>query len=185
MVEKEASDKHMNPIEVVSDIFKPFLDREKKPLNVLEVGNLWLYCAIAENSLRNEQSVFNIVQDKELKEKLKIAAEDVHNPIMQDIVELFKSEGISLPNPTADKPFGDYRYIPEGAKLTDEEAANLMSFNLVIGLTYGMRGLSESIRADVGLIFSKAIIRKMAFSITLKDLMIKRGWIKIPPYFKV
>lgn len=175
----------MNPIEVISDIFKPYLDNETPPLNVLEVANLWLYSAIAENSLRIEQNFFNVVQDKELKEKMKIAAHDVHGPIMTDIKELFKSEGIQHPNPTADKPIGDYRFIPEGAKLTDEEAANLMSFNLVIGSTYAMRGLVESIRADVGMIFSKSIWRKQTFAITLKDLMLKRGWIKIAPYYKV
>lgn len=174
----------MNPIEVISDAFKPFLDGEKKPPNVLEVGNLWMYMAIAENSLRNEQVAYNTAEDKELKTKLQQAADDVHNPITADIKKFLMKEGIPLPDPSADKPFGNLRNVHDGAKLIDSEIANLMSFNILIGSTFAMRGLTESYRADIGFIYSKAIMRKMTFSIILKDLMVKRGWIQIPPYYK-
>lgn len=174
----------MNPFEVLYDSFKPFLDGEKRPLNVLEVGNLWMYLAGVENTMRNEEIAYNTAQDKELKQKLKDARENVHQPIVQDIKKLFQNEGVPLPNSTPEKPVGEYKNIPEGVKLTDSEIANLVSFNLLLGLTYGMRGLSESVRADVGLLYAKIIARKMPFAITFKDLMVKRGWIQVPPDFK-
>jgi hypothetical protein len=175
----------MNPIEVISSVFKPFLDGKKSPPNTLEVGNLWMYMAIAENSLRNEQVAFNTVEDTELKKKLQQAADDVHNPIMMDIKKFFLHEGIPLTDPSADKPFTNLRNVHEGAKLTDFEIANLMSFNILIGSTFAMRGLTESIRADIQYIYSKAMMRKVTFSAPLKDLMIRKKWIQVPPYYKV
>jgi Protein of unknown function (DUF3231). len=82
-----------------------------------------------------------------------------------------------------DLPLGDYHSIPLGAKLTDEELVNLMAFNLVLALMYGMRGLTESVRPDIGFLYAKCIAREMAFSVTLKDLMQKRGWLQIPPAY--
>ncbi|MFT9498138.1 hypothetical protein [Anaerosolibacter sp.] len=57
----------MNVFEVAYDSFKPFLTGEKKPLNVLEVSNLWFYLAIYNNTLRNEELAYNTAQNNDLK----------------------------------------------------------------------------------------------------------------------
>jgi hypothetical protein len=57
----------MNPFEVIFDAFKPFLDNEKPPVNVVEAGNLWAYFAGGMSTLRNEQLAYNILEDEELK----------------------------------------------------------------------------------------------------------------------
>jgi len=174
----------MNLFEIAVDIFKPYVDGEKKPLNVLEVANLWLFLAISNNTLRNEEIAYNLAQDSELKKKLEIAKVDIHKPIAEEISKLLRDEGIPVPEDTPVKPSGDFHNIPYGAKLNDEEIANMMSFNLLLGVTYATRGLTESIRADVGLIFFKIIMKKTAFGLTVKQLMEKNNWLRSPPHYK-
>jgi hypothetical protein len=176
-------DDFMNLLEVAYDTFKPFLDGEKKPLNIIEVANLWLYLAICNNTLRNEELAYNVAEDSELKKKLQ-DARDIHKAIAEEINKLLKDEGVSLPDDTPEKPLVGRQNIPAGAKLNDEEIANLMSFNLLLGINYASRSLTEAIRPDVGFIFFKVIIRKNALGITLKDLMQKRGWLRNPPPYK-
>jgi hypothetical protein len=174
----------MNILEVMHDTFEPFLDGEKKPLNIMEVTNLWFFLAISDTTMRNEEIAYNLAQDQELKQKLWDAKVSVHQPIAKEIQEFLIAEKVSLPKGTPTKPTGDFQFIPEGAKLNDEEIANLMSFNLLLGINYASRGLTEAIRADVGLIFFKVITRKTIFGATLKKLMDKRGWLRFPPDYK-
>lgn len=173
----------MNPLEVIQDAFKPFLDKEKPPVNILEAGNLWSYFAGGMSTLRNEQLSYNLVEDEELKEWFKDAAENLHKPILQEIKEFFDRENIPPPKIYPNLPVGDYRSLPAGAKLSDQELANLMSFNLLLALNYGMRGLTESIRADIGFLYAKCIMREISFAVTLKDLMQKRGWLQMHPAY--
>lgn len=173
----------MNIFEVIHDAFEPFLDGEKRPLNIMEATNLWYFLAISETTMRNEEIAYNLAQDQELKDKLWDAKVSVHQPIAKEIRDFLLAEKVPLPKGTPPKPVGDYQ-LPEGAKLNDEEIANLMSFNLVLGIDYSSRGLTEAIRADVGLIFFKVIVRKTIFGASLKKLMDKRGWLHAPPVYK-
>lgn len=173
----------MNILDVIHDTFEPFLDGEKKPLNILEASNLWFFLAISDTTMRNEEIAYNLAVDPELKDKLKDAKFSIHQPIAKEISDFLIAENVPLPKGTPTKPAGDFPSIPEAAKLNDEEIANLMSFNLVIGITYSARALTESTRADVGLIFFKVIVKKAIFGASLKKLMDKRGWLRdAPPY---
>jgi hypothetical protein len=173
----------MNIFDVIHDNFEPFLDGEKRPLSVMEAANLWYFLAISETTMRNEEVAYNLAQDKELKDQLWEAKVSVHQPIAKEIQEFLLKEKVPLPQGTPPKPVASYE-LPEGAKFNDEEIANLMSFNLLIGITFATRGLTESIRADVGLIFFKVIVRKTLFGASVKKLMSKRGWLHAPPDFK-
>jgi hypothetical protein len=174
----------MNLLEILNDAIKPLIDGEKLPLNVGEVMNLWFYLTATEQTLRGEQVSYNIVQDPNLKQKLKDVIDTIHGPILKDLYEFLKKEGVPLPQSTPEKSIGDFRNIPEGAKLSDEEVANLLQFNLVLGINYACRGLTEAVRPDVAAMFAKFQMMKVAYSITLKDLVVKRGWLKQPPYFQ-
>lgn len=68
-------------------------------------------------------------------------------------------------------------------KMTDEEITNLLLFNLRIGIHSAARGLTESVRSDVGMMFAKYQFMKMSFSIRLKDIMKRRGWLHTPPSY--
>ncbi|MDR4945440.1 DUF3231 family protein [Neobacillus cucumis] len=174
----------MNLFEVIHDAFQPFMDGEKRPLNVMEVSNLWFFLLGTETSLRSEEIHYNLSEDPELKQLLKDIRETVHIPIRDEIREFLIKEGIPLPQTTPEKPIGDFPNIPEGAALNDEERANLMSYNLASGVMYAARGLSESIRADVGLLFSKIMIKKTMAGLTVKDYLGRHEWLRVPPYYK-
>jgi hypothetical protein len=58
----------LNYFEVLFDTFKPFLDDKKKPLNTLEVSNIWLYAGMGGNTLRLEEIWMNTSQDDKLRE---------------------------------------------------------------------------------------------------------------------
>lgn len=173
----------MNIIKTINDMFKPFMDGEKKPLNFLEIGNLWLYLTICYQTLRIEELAYNTAQDKELKKYL-LDAKKIHETAAEEISELLKREGVALPESTPEKPVVDTFDIPEGAKFNDEEIANLMSFNLLTGINFATRGMTEAIRADVGLIYFKVIIKKTVLGLSIKQLMEKHGWLRIAPYYR-
>jgi hypothetical protein len=173
----------LNPFEVLKDAFGPLLDGEKKHLHVGEVMNLWFYLNSSEQSLRSEQIAYNIVQDEDLKEKLEDVIHNVHRPIITELQQFFKQEGIPLPETTPEKPIGDYRTLPEGAKFSDEEIANFLAYNQVLGIMQAARGLTEAVRADVGYLFAKYQMMKVTFALTLRPLMEKKGWLRVPPFY--
>ncbi|MCZ8522216.1 MULTISPECIES: DUF3231 family protein [Paenibacillus] len=173
----------MNIFEIFKDAVKPFLDGEKPPLNVGEVMNLWFYLTATEQTLRGEQVSYNIVEDQELKEKVKDVITDVHRPILAEIMEFLQAEGVPVPVIPPDKPVGDFRHIPEGSKMSDEEVANLLSFNVVLGINYACRGMTEAVRPDVAAMFVKFQMKKMTYAITLRELLLRKGWMKAPPYY--
>lgn len=174
----------MNILETITETIKPFLDGEKPPLNAGEVMNLWFYLTATEQTLRGEQVSFNIVHDPELREALEDVINNVHNPIYKELTQFLREEGVSLPQSTPEKPIGDYRDIPEGSRLSDEECANLLQFNIILGINYACRGMTESVRADVAARFAKYLTMKMTFAIKLKNLASKKGWLKQPPIFQ-
>jgi hypothetical protein len=174
----------LNYFEIFKDAFVPFIDGKKRPFNVGEVMNLWFYLIGTQQTLRIDQIAFNTTQDTELKAKLKEVINDVHNPMIKELTDFFKQEGLPLPNTTPEKSLvHDLKEIPKEIQLSDEEIANLLVYNLYIGINAAVRGLTESVRADVGMMFAKYQIMKVTYSITFKDLMKKRGWLHIPPYY--
>ena len=175
---------NMKLFDLIQDVFEPFMDDKKRPLNVMEVSNLWFFLLGTETTMRNQEIGCNLAQDLELKQILKDIKDTVHIPIRDELKEFLQKEGIPLPQSTPEKPAGDFRNIPEGAKLNDEELANLMSYNLVLGVTYASKGFTESIRADVGLIFSKIILRMTGAGLIMKQYLDRHEWLRVPPYYK-
>jgi hypothetical protein len=164
----------MNIFEVAKDIFKPFMDGEKRPLHVGEVMNLWTYLTAVQETLQATRVFHNLIEDKELKEKARDLAENIHQPIIEEITGLLTKENVPLPPPTNINPIADYSHLPVGAKATDEQISNLMVFNNTIAVQF---------RAEVGAMFAKYQLMTLTFLLTLKPIMEKNGWIRIPPYY--
>lgn len=173
----------MNFFEVMKDAFGPFMDGEKKPLHVGEVMNLWFYLHGTEQTLRYDQHAYNLAQDPDLREKIADIIENIHRPMINELTQFFKDEGIPLPDMGAEKLVGDYKGLPEGAGMNDEEIANLIAYNLVVGITSAARGITESVRSDVGYLFTKYQMMKITFSLTYKSLMQEKGWLRVPPVY--
>ncbi|MBB3114474.1 hypothetical protein FHS18_006595 [Paenibacillus phyllosphaerae] len=173
----------MNLLEMLKDAISPLTDGEKPPLHVGEVMNLWFYLTATEQTMRGEQVALNTVSDPELREKVMDIIHNVHTPIREEVKDFLRQEGVPLPQSTPDKSLGDFRQISDNAKLSDEEVANLLSFNLVLGINYACRGLTEAVRPDVASMFAKFQMKKAGFAVTFRHLMIQKGWLLVPPYY--
>ncbi|MGZ4107884.1 MAG: DUF3231 family protein [Tumebacillaceae bacterium] len=176
----------MNPFELIKDAFAPFLDGEKKPLHTGEVFNLWTYLTGAECMLHQETIYYNVAENEDLKAKLRDLAENIHKPIILELREFLKKEGVPLPEPPAEKvraPLDIYA-LPDHARPNDKEIANTMVFGLIEAIQFAGRAITESVRADVGYLFAKYLMMKTTFSMTVKPMMEEHGWLKVPPYYK-
>ncbi|WP_226375396.1 DUF3231 family protein [Effusibacillus dendaii] len=103
--------------------------------------------------------------------------------------EFLKHEGVPLPRNTPDKSVsGDRLVINDSSRLTDEEIANTIMFNELMGIQIAVRGVTESTRSDVGAVFLKyflflkCFLMKVSWMQTLQHLMKQRGYLKIPPH---
>jgi hypothetical protein len=174
----------MNPVELLADIFKSYSKVDNSPLHVGEVMNLWTMLAATENFVNSEQISLNYVQDNELAAKLKDLIENYHKPVIKEIKEILLREDAEVPREPVEKPKIKLD-LPLGGRMTDEEVANFVVFNLVWAITFCARGLTESVRADIGTFFVKLIVQKSTFSVTLKQLMVDKGWLKKPPVYRI
>ncbi|MDQ6595065.1 DUF3231 family protein [Bacillus salipaludis] len=102
---------------------------------------------------------------------------------VKKLSNFMKKEGISLPDVSSSKPNSYPNDIPLGVKLTDNELANGIAFKLVTCLQACSKGQADSIRNDVGLIWLQNYLEWATYGTTLKTLMRKRGWLKVPPYY--
>ncbi|MED4268657.1 DUF3231 family protein, partial [Priestia megaterium] len=73
--------------------------------------------------------------------------------------------------------------VPLGVKLTDDELANSLNIKMVILITYCANAIIQSTRNDVTLIWIEYLQEYMTFGATLKELVKRRGWLKVPPYY--
>ena len=92
-------------------------------------------------------------------------------------------EGIPLPEVSSQKPKSEGNAVPLGAKLTDDQLANGISFKIATGIVECAVGQSQGIRSDLTIIWIRFQSEFLTFGSTLKTLMIKRGWLKVPPYY--
>ena len=175
--------KFLNVLEFLADIFKSYSKVDDTPLNVGEVMNLWTMLVATEHFMNSEEVAHNTAKDEDLKVKIRDLCNSYHKVMINDIKEILLKDGVELPGPPPEKPVTGID-VPSGARMTDEEIANLVVFNLVWAINFCSRGLTESVRADVGMLFSKWIVEKTAFSLIIKNLLTEKGWIKLPPVFK-
>lgn len=81
------------------------------------------------------------------------------------------------------KPKSNSDGIPFGTKMTDDEIANIVSVKLAAAITFCATAASQSVRNDVGMMFLEFQTETMRYSILLKSVMKKRGWLKYPPEY--
>ncbi|MBE4907729.1 DUF3231 family protein [Bacillus luteolus] len=172
-----------NPIEAVWNLLKTRLDVEpKSPLHVIEVGDVWKYLAALEEFIRYEEIGLNTTVDDEIKEVLTDAIKQCESQAKR-LSDFLTKEGIPLPNTAAAKPVSDPNSVPLGVKLTDDEIANGLAFKFVNLMMLCGKGQGDCLRNDLGLIWVEFYTESLTFGTTLKTLMRKRGWLKVPPYY--
>ncbi|WP_163103324.1 DUF3231 family protein [Peribacillus alkalitolerans] len=174
-----------NPFEAIWNTIKITIDNTNEPkssLHVIEVGDCWKYVTLVEEFLRYEEMALNTTTDDEVIEMLTDVVKLCESQIKQ-LSQFMKKEGIPLPEVSSSKPNSESKDIPLGVKLTDDEIANGITFKLVTCLQACAMGQASAIRNDVGMMFFKYYTEWTGFGITLKTLIRKRGWLKVPPYY--
>jgi hypothetical protein len=169
--------------EAVKDFLQMSLDNEpKNPLHVGEVMSCWLYQALMDEATVYIQVGLNTTTDDDV---LRILKESLNQCDTQGkrFKDFMKKEGVSLPPTSEQRPNSEPNSVPIGVKLTDDEIMNGLSMKTVAAITTCASSASQSVRNDVAALFTQCMLEKMKFGSSLKDLMRKRGWIKVPPYY--
>ncbi|MCA0149797.1 DUF3231 family protein [Rossellomorea vietnamensis] len=169
--------------EAISAIMKNFTDEAPKPpLHVGEVMDLWTAFTAFHEAHALYQVGLNTTTDKDLKHVLESALEGSKLDTRK-IEKLLLKEGVPLPLVNPRKPLSEQSAVPEGVRLTDDEIANLISAKVAASITYCAQAMSKTVRTDVGLMFFSIQINLMKFAAPLKNLMISRGWLRVPPFY--
>ena len=172
-----------NYIEAAMAAVKTIVDDEPEPpLNIIEAGHCWLIYGILKEAISFEEIGLNTTDDDELKG---IVTDAIRMCQAQaDDLEVFmRKEGVPLPPVSEPKPQSNSIQIPPGVKMTDDEVANGVAMKIIALANASALAASESVRTDVGTILVKNLNEILAFGMTLKTKMRKRGWAKIPPNF--
>lgn len=172
-----------NPFEAVWSTFKTLVDNEPaSPLHVGEVMSIWTYQTVLAEAIVYEEIGLNTTTDNEVIELL-MDAKKLCVGQSQRLSEFMEKEGVPLPSSPQKKPKSESFEIPLGAKLTDDEIANGVSLKIATAALECAMANSQSIRTDVGLIWTEFYTEMLTFGATTKTLLRERGWIKIPPYY--
>ncbi|MFZ3578386.1 DUF3231 family protein [Virgibacillus sp. DJP39] len=174
-----------NPFEAVWNTMKLAIDNinePKSPMHIIEAGDCWKYVTMMEEYIRYEEIGLNTTTDDEVTEMLTDVVKLCESQVKK-LSEFMKQEGIPLPDVSSAKPNSSSKDIPLGVKLTDSEITNGVAFKLVACMEACAKAQADCMRSDVGLIWLGFYSDWVTFGTTLKTLMRKRGWVKVPPYY--
>jgi hypothetical protein len=173
-----------NVIDTVKSLIQEHLIQEPDtPLHTGEVMNIWTFYLFVDEAKRFCRLSMNHSADKELLHMLEDVIYHLEDPMISKLGEFMQTNGIPIPDTSAQKSPTEPNDIPSGAKMTDVEISNFLSVKLATGLVFCTRGTAESTRNDVGMMFTEFYTQKLVFTTKLKQLMKKRGWLKVPPYY--
>nr|WP_278187297.1 MULTISPECIES: DUF3231 family protein [Bacillaceae] len=159
-----------------------FDEEPKPPLHVGEVMDFWSYLSeLADEQVHTEVGI-NSTTDPELRKAFQEALQ-MFTSQKERIMTFMKGEGVPFPSLSESKPISEPTEIPLGVKLTEDELANSLNIKIVLGITFCATAIIQALRTDVELIWIELLQEYMTFGATLKALVKKRGWLKVPPYY--
>lgn len=172
-----------NIIEAAGNLIRSFVDTEPKtPLHVGEVMSCWTYMAVLQEALAFEKAGLNTSTQSDLCQSMKDGVTLCKSQI-ERLHKFMISEGIPIPPLGIEKPDSNAYSVPYGVKATDDELANGMSAKVAGAVVMCASSASQSVRNDVGMMFFEFQTEMMTYGTSLKSLLRKHGWLKIPPYF--
>lgn len=166
----------------VSNIVQSLTDNSKDPIHVGEAMACWTYRAFTANIQAHVEVGLNTTTDSGVKELLQDALKVVSSH-KKELTDFMVQEGVPLPNSPEKKPESDPNAIPLGAKFTDNELVNTINLNFVIAADMCAASASDSLRTDLAIMFIKFQTEKLSLGLKAKELMQRKGWLKIPPYY--
>ncbi|WP_248925532.1 DUF3231 family protein [Paenibacillus hamazuiensis] len=170
-----------NILESVAHLFKTLVDNQPEPpINVGEVMDLWKYLAYIEEAIVLEQIGRNTTTDADLL-KLLDEAVAICSSQSERIKKVMEVAGIPIPASPGDKPRSEAGAVPMGAKMNDDEIANILAAKLLLVSKECCRSMMEAVRSDIGLMWANLLYEQAKFGAILKEKMRERGWLKSPP----
>jgi hypothetical protein len=170
-------------LEAVKNVLQSLMDDEPKPpLHVGEVMTFWSFLSEVAGEQVHSEAGINSTTDPELRKAFH-AAVKMFKSQKERLTAFMRIEGVPLPPLSESKPISDPNMVPLGVKLTDDELANSIGIKIYLGISYCATAIIESIRTDVGLLWVEFLQEYMTFGVTIKTLMKRRGWLKVPPYY--
>jgi Protein of unknown function (DUF3231). len=172
-----------NVLEAVTQIFKTLVnDQPEPPIHAGEAMDIWKYVTYIEEAIVLEQIGRNTTTDNDLLKLLDEALTicSAQSERLQTAMEGF---GILIPPLPSDKPRSEAGAIPPGAKMTDDEIANILAAKLLLVTKECCRSMLEAIRSDLGLMWANMLYEQAKFGADLKVKMRERGWLKSPPTY--
>lgn len=167
----------MNILETLyHDMTKP-----ASPAHIGESFFMWTYFLAVGESRALLLVMANHTNDPELKEMMEHFLADVLEPQIAQLKTKMMDEGIILPTVTPDPPKADQSEIPPGAKLADAQIARMNMVKVLGLMDLCYQGVRFSFRSDVSVMFSRFSNHVTAQGYSLRELMLKRGWVSYPP----
>lgn len=170
-----------NVIEAIRSAVDTIIDDENPPLlNIMEASFSWQYYALVREAISFEEAGLNTTDDDELKGMLKDALKLCKGQA-GTLEDFMRREGVPLPPVSVSKPLTDSSSIPPGVKLTNDEIANGLALKVIAMSIQSATAAAQSVRTDMGSIWTGFLVETLTYGSTLKTKMRKRGWAKIPP----
>ena len=129
--------------------------KDERPLHVGEVMSLWKVAAAFEDGRTIILGLLNHTNDAELKR--------------------FMESYIS------DKAKADADDVPPAARFESVEIATMLAAELLAGIQSVQEGALQCLRYDLGSMLLELEAAAYRQSFVLREMMEKRGWLKLPP----
>ncbi|USL45273.1 DUF3231 family protein [Priestia megaterium] len=170
-------------LQALKSVVQSFVkDENKTPLHIGEAMGCWIFLALVGETQVQTEAGINSTTDPELRKAFHEAVK-MFKSQKERIIAFMLSEGVPIPPLSESKPQSNPSDVPLGVKLTDDELANSLNIKMVILITYCANAIIQSARNDVTLIWMEYLQEYMTFGATLKELVKRRGWLKVPPYY--
>jgi hypothetical protein len=153
---------------------------QNEPMHYGEVFGVWSYLSATKGLLAGYQTFINHTGDKDLRNLL----EDMTQSMKQDInqvEEVLKANGVGLPPSPPERPTAQLENIPAGARFNDPEISATVSRDIATGLVACSQVIGQSIREDIGMMFTQFHSKKVQYGATLLRMNKEKGWLIAPP----
>lgn len=154
---------------------------QEEPMHYGEVFALWAFLAAAKGGLVEHQTLLNHTGDEDLRIFIEDIIKHGDKPVIEELEKLLKENRVGLPPAPPERPHANLENIPVGARFNDPEIATALAVGIASGLVACSKIMGESIREDIGTMFSQFHMKKAQFGVTLLRLQKEKGWIVPPP----
>lgn len=151
-----------------------------EPMHYGEIYNVWQASMVAKGAVSFYRAFLNHAGDHDLK-KILSALIDQAELEVSECDKLLTDNGIGTAPALPDRPQAKLEDIPVGARFTDPEIAAKIAADVATSLVACSQAMGQSIREDVGALFSKYHMTKAALGVKILNLLKEKGWLIPPP----